>query len=138
MADFVSGWLSDSGLEDGKWYTLEELADRIGLLGDSNIHIDPRNRMFMFNSTAQMMYVKVLTGTLYTYSPTSQLAHQDGYVTFKLSDGRMVIGKEEDDGVTVSGLGKIHTFVSYDNISGFFHEGTTRQSIFDQISSIAY
>jgi hypothetical protein len=138
MADFVSGWLSDAGLSDGKWYTLEEIADRVGMLGDSNIHIDPRNRLFMFNSTAQMMYIKLLSGTLYSYSASDPRLGQVGYVSFSLSDGTKVIGKEADDGITVSGLGKIHTFVSYDNISGFFHEGTTRQSILDLITGITY
>ena len=138
MAEFVSGWLSSVGIVPGQWYTLELLAQRIGMLGDSNIHVDPRNRLFMFNNDSEMLYVKVLSGTLYEYSASDPRINQTGYVTFTLSDGSKVIGRETDDGIDVSGLGKIHTFISYDNISAFYNVGMTSKTALDLFSDLAY
>jgi hypothetical protein len=121
---FIKNWVVNHGMNDGSWHTLDGVVQRVGLLGDANIHIDPTTRVFYFDNDNELLYIKNLTGTLYDYEKSKQYLTTTGYMSFTLKDGTKVVAVESSaNGVSVTGLGRVHTFISYDNISGFYNEG---------------
>jgi hypothetical protein len=72
---FIKNWVVNHGMNDGSWHTLDGVVQRVGLLGDANIHIDPTTRVFYFDNDNELLYIKNLTGTLYDYEKNQAVRH---------------------------------------------------------------
>ena len=111
--EFIENVLSELGESMDTWTPLAEVA-QIGLLGDRFVYLDPTYRMVYFSSDGSL-YVKKLTGQISELVGTTV---PDNAIAFE-KDGKTYVNFEEPHGIDTP-LGKIHTIIDFDNITGFY------------------
>lgn len=117
---FIQNTLESVGESLDTWTTLEGKFQRIGLLGDSSLSIDPVYSLYYFSSSG-FLCVKVLNGdpTL-----TTEVVAPEGYaIVSSAKTGKKYLIQEAAFGINTT-IGKVHTIIGYDNIVAFYNPAT--------------
>ena len=131
---FAQNFLTAHKIDFNTWVTLEGFCQRIYLSSDSYISVGPKERLFYFDSTKNFLYVKNLTTTRYTYD--ENLAGSNGYIAIKYYDSSsFYMVKEASGGIDISGIGKVHSIISLDNIVGFYSNYYDPKVVLNEIKS---
>jgi len=123
--DFVKNALIEiTGLSNpmNQWLTLTGQVQRIGMLSDNNIGVDLRYRMFYFDSTSEMVYIKYLTGKIYESSTVPT-----GYISFTYNGKNYVAQVASGGNNSNNTIGRFHSCVSFDKITAFFYPDNDSQ-----------
>ena len=113
---FIQNVLTELGESMDTWTMLKDKVAQIGLIGDRFIYLDPAHVMVYFSSDGSL-YVKHLLGNIREFSGTNI---PENCVAFTLN-GKTYIITESPFGIETS-LGKVHTIIDFDNISGFYRK----------------
>ena len=119
-ASFISHALATLNEEQDTWTTLYEKCQRIGLIADNNISIDPRYRVFYFDSNSEMLYITYYDGTMILYENGDEIP--EGYTVMTINN-KLYLNKISNNSVpcTINGHHyRIHAAISYDKIVGFY------------------
>lgn len=131
---FVQNFLSDHGISTDSWITLEGICQRIYLSSDSYIGVSPKERLFYFDSTKNLLYIKNLTTTTYTYN--KDLAGSNGYIAIKYYDSSTYyMVKEASGGIDIANIGKVHSIISMDCVVGFYNNYYDSKVVLNEIKS---
>ncbi len=134
-ATFIENALSELNESQNTWTTLHGKAQRIGLMADNNISIDPRYRSFYFDESSEMLYITYYDGVLIAYQAGDEIP--DGYVIMTIN-GKQYLNKVSKNAIncTLGGSSaKIHAAISYDKIVGFYFPNVNPQSYIDELSN---
>lgn len=130
-SDFIKSSLESIGLSSpmNSWITLHNKVQRIGLVSDVNINVDFRSRMFYFDTTSEMLYIRRMTGDLYKCTEDVPA----GYVSYTI-DGNVYVVKISNNAKT-STIGLFHSAVAFDKICSFYYskQESAIQSYLDEI-----
>ena len=112
--DFITKsvkFMTDNNSIMNTWTTLNGKISRINLLSDTYISIDPRYRMFYFDTTREILYVRNTIGFSSTPLSSSSLSVS--------INGKTYYTEIAESSVTSSAVGKYHQAISFDKIVSF-------------------
>lgn len=98
-----------------QWLTLTGCCQRIGMLSDNNIGIDPLHKMFYFDEDDEMLYIRKFDGELIKTTET-----RDGYVSLTLN-GTQYLNKISESTIDHEDAGVFHQCVSFDKLVAFYY-----------------
>lgn len=125
--EFVKTILTDDYVN--KWVSLAGTTQRIGLIKDSHIAIDPRLTLLYFDDSSKLLYLRSMTGVLRKIDPSeyesdgtlkSSVEIPDGYNAIQGSDGNWYLDQTAIGGISISGIGIVHDVIDYDAIAAFY------------------
>lgn len=112
-----------------KWVSLAGTAQRIGLIKDSHIAIDPRLTLMYFDDSNKLLYLRNMTGVLKKIDPSnygsdgslkSSVDIPDGYNAIQGADGNWYLDQTAIGGIEIDGVGIVHDVIDYDAIAAFY------------------
>ena len=131
--DFIIQCFSQGALNVpvNAWVTLHNKVQRIGLLADNNISVDPRYRIFYFDTTNELLYITYYDGVLYRYEDGAPLENPEQYSVVNIN-GVNYLNKKSKNSVKYTIGGNecdIHAIISFDKIVGFYYPNVNTESI---------
>ena len=134
-AAFITNALSILGEVQDTWTTLHGKVQRIGLLADNNISIDPRYRVFYFDSDSEMLYITYYDGNMIRYHDGDEIPENYNIITV---NGNPYLNKISQNSVacTLGGsVYRIHAAISYDKIVAFYYPNVTVEKFIEDIKN---
>lgn len=132
--EFIDNALYALGGEvQNRWTTLFGKAQRIGLLADNNISIDPRYRAFYFDSDSEMLYITYYDGNLIRYNDGDEIP--EGYIIMSIHDNKY-LNKISPNAISCELDGstyKVHAMISYDKIVAFYNPNVKVESYLEEL-----
>lgn len=110
--------INSKGYVMNQWQTLEQF-HRVGLLGDMTYYMNPLSAQFYFDSTSEMMYVRLTNDSLKRKLASASDTLYGEEVCVTLENGKSFAVKTLPKGFE-DNIGKIHDVVCFDNIVGFY------------------